>query len=460
MDSKYTNLLTRQLKRYLKTDTSLTPGLKDLLDAINRSYEHYERDHALGKQSLEISTQELLEAGDALKAKEYFLHSILEAASDGILVINENQKIEICNYIAARYLGFGAETELIGKDMPTLTILPSSHGLYELSSLKQPDGLPLTIELSTSEVTVGQKKLRIYILRDITLRKEQEQSQLRELQLQKQLATAARQIGMMEMATSVLHNVGNVLTTVNVSVGLLRENVCHTELRSLPKIANLIREHKDDLGTYIEKDPRGNRLPDLLIALSECWEKENQRNLNELDLLEKNVQHIKSIITVQQATGIILGIKEKVSINELLDELISMHSKEFQKYNVKIIREYAPAPEISIDRARLLQILVNLIRNALDSLKEKCPPQKQLIFRTMIKDKNTCQIELVDNGMGITSEHLPDIFSFGFTTKKEGHGFGLHTCALLAKEMGGKLSCQSYGPAKGATFTLNLQIQA
>ena len=115
MDFKYTSLLTRQLKRYLKTDIALVPGLKDLLDTINRSYEHYERDHGLGKQSLEISTMELQQAGQELKEEEYFAHAILEAASDGILVINENQKIEICNHAAARYLGFHAGAELVGK---------------------------------------------------------------------------------------------------------------------------------------------------------------------------------------------------------------------------------------------------------------------------------------------------------------------------------------------------------
>ena len=451
--------MTRQLKRYLKTESALNPEVRDLLDAINRSYEHYERDHVLGKQSLEISTMELQEAGQALQDEENYAHAILEAASDGILVINENKKIEICNHAAAHYLGFQARSELVKKDISTITILPSSLGLCELSPLKLSDGSTLTIELSTSEITIGQKKLLIYILRDITIRKEHDKSQLRELQLQKQLATAARQIGMMEMATSVLHNVGNILTTVNISVGLLREAARDTELHSLPKIAKLIEEQKNHLGTYLEKDPRGKCLPDLLIALAAYWEQENQKNLSELELLEKHVQHIKNIITVQQSVGIVLGMKEIVSINALLDELIAMHAKEFEKYHIKIFREYTQIPEISVDRGRLLQILVNLIRNALDSVKEKSPPQKQLIFRTNLKNQNTVQIDLVDNGLGIDRDHLIKIFAFGFTTKKEGHGFGLHTCALLAQEMGGTLSGHSDGPGKGAIFTLTLQMQ-
>jgi signal transduction histidine kinase len=63
-----------------------------------------------------------------------------------------------------------------------------------------------------------------------------------------------------------------------------------------------------------------------------------------------------------------------------------------------------------------------------------------------------------DNGVGILPENLTRIFGHGFTTKKDGHGFGLHSGALAAKQMNGALSVQSAGPGKGAAFTLELPI--
>ena len=69
------------------------------------------------------------------------------------------------------------------------------------------------------------------------------------------------------------------------------------------------------------------------------------------------------------------------------------------------------------------------------------------------------KISYIDNGIGIPADNLTRIFGHGFTTRKEGHGFGLHSGALAAKELGGALTVESDGPGKGATFTLEFPIQ-
>jgi two-component system NtrC family sensor kinase len=62
--------------------------------------------------------------------------------------------------------------------------------------------------------------------------------------------------------------------------------------------------------------------------------------------------------------------------------------------------------------------------------------------------------------VGIAPENLTRIFSHGFTTRTDGHGFGLHSAALAAQQMGGRLTAQSDGPGRGATFTLELPVAA
>jgi PAS domain S-box-containing protein len=456
LDPEFTSLLNRQVKRYLKENTLLTSDLKELLEAVNRSYKHYERDHILGKQSLEISSSELQQLAEELKDRENFTRAVLDAASDGILVIDENQNIVICNPAAALFLGFKDEKNLLGKSLNSLFPIPEKKSIFELS-LKKEDESDLSIEVSSSEIIVHERKVTLFVLRDMTIHKESEKTQKRELELQKQLVTVARQAGMMQVATSILHNIGNVLTTLNISVTLLQEIISFSELNHFPKIAHLIEEHKENLVGYLFQDPKGKFLPEFIVVLAQLWEKENLHMRNELDLIEKNVQHIKNIIKLQQSMSGTLGIKEKVEINHLLDELVAMEAKEFEKYDIEIFKEYSDIPEISLDRGRLMQILVNIIRNALDALKEQ-KESKKIIYRTVLVNQKI-RIEISDTGCGIDKKNLINIFSYGFTTKKEGHGFGLHTSAILAREMGGQLIANSEGVGKGATFTLILSFQ-
>jgi signal transduction histidine kinase len=116
--------------------------------------------------------------------------------------------------------------------------------------------------------------------------------------------------------------------------------------------------------------------------------------------------------------------------------------------------EYVAA---KIDKHKVLQILVNLIRNAkhsFDGVKE----DKKQITLGITKTDDRLQIAITDNGIGIPPENLLRIFNHGFTTKKNGHGFGLHSGALTAKELGGTLTAFSEGTGRGSKFTLEFPI--
>jgi len=123
---------------------------------------------------------------------------------------------------------------------------------------------------------------------------------------------------------------------------------------------------------------------------------------------------------------------------------------------VKVERHLAPLPQVMTDKHKVLMILVNLISNAKYALDSAPVGQRCLTLRLEAPAADRVRIEVRDNGMGIEPELLTRIFQHGFTTRDEGHGFGLHSSALAAQELGGMLTAHSEGPGRGATFTLEL----
>jgi len=136
-----------------------------------------------------------------------------------------------------------------------------------------------------------------------------------------------------------------------------------------------------------------------------------------------------------------------------------MNALAIERHGVQLVREYSRSPAVLVEKHKVLQILVNLIRNAKYALDERGHSDKRLTLRVGVNGNDMVKILVIDNGVGIPPENLERIFAHGFTTKKHGHGFGLHSSVLAAKEMGGTLTVHSDGPGTGATFTLELPCQ-
>jgi PAS domain S-box-containing protein len=293
------------------------------------------------------------------------------------------------------------------------------------------------------------------VSKDITSIKEAEAS----LEIvHKQLLTASRQAGMAEVATGVLHNVGNVLNSVNVSATLLAEKLQQSRASNLAKVAALMREHSARLGDFITNDPRGRHLPVYLEQLAERLANEQASLLSEVGCLAKNVEHIKNIVAMQQSYAKPVGIAESVQTVDLIEDALRINGAALARHNVQIVREYQPqTPTLTIDKHKLLQILINLVSNAAHACAQRQSGERSLILR-LANGNGRIKISVVDNGIGIAPENLTRIFSLGFTTRPDGHGFGLHSGALAAREMGGTLLSHSDGPGLGATFVLELPI--
>lgn len=287
--------------------------------------------------------------------------------------------------------------------------------------------------------------------------RQRAESQLQDMQ--SELLDVARRAGMAEIATGVLHNVGNVLNSINVSVSLVLEWLRKSQVKQLSRAVELMNAQRERLGAYLTDDPQGQRLPDFLNLVSQQLSCEREELLQEVETLGKNVEHVKTVIAMQQSYAGVSGIVEPVSLSELIDDTLRMYAASLEKRGVEIVRDVVELPPVLLEKQKALQILVNLVKNAKDSLAEAEVERPRLTIRAALADERTVRIEVEDNGLGIAPENLAKIFSHGFTTKRDGHGFGLHSCAITARELEGSLVARSAGPGCGATFLLELPFK-
>jgi len=303
----------------------------------------------------------------------------------------------------------------------------------------------------------GDPVCTVGFLEDISTRKNMEVEVER---VQKALIDASRQAGMAEVATNVLHNVGNVLNSINVSATLAADRVRGSRGAKLADVAALVEKHRDDLAAFFTTDPRGQKLPGYLTALAVQLKSERESLLKELTDLRANLDHIKEAVSMQQAYAKRCGVLETAAVEDLVEDSLRMNTGALTRHHVALKRDYRARPEVTVDKHRVLQILVNLIRNAKYACDESGHQNKQVTVRIEdLADESLTEgvrISVIDNGVGIAPDVMGRLFSHGFTTRKSGHGFGLHSAALAAAELGGSLTADSEGLGRGAAFRLVL----
>jgi signal transduction histidine kinase len=276
-----------------------------------------------------------------------------------------------------------------------------------------------------------------------------------------ELIGTARRAGMAEIATGVLHNVGNVLNSVNVSASVALNKVKDSEVSSLVKVGEMLQTNQENLTAFLTSDARGKHLPGFLIELSNCLTKEHKGLLDELQSVATGLDHIKEIVAAQQQHAKSGSVREKMSPGDIFERAITMDLGVSTEQNLTIIRDFQEVTPVALDKHKVLQILINLLTNAKKAVIASSNPQKQIFLSTKKVEggnEGFVRFEVRDNGVGIRPEDLTKIFAHGFTTRAEGHGFGLHSAANAARELGGNLSVSSDGSDRGATFTLDLPL--
>lgn len=462
-------ILERQLARLKLSPETLPVDLhtwQELLTRINTRYTDADQERYLLERSMDLSSRELLELNQRLENAQHIAH---------LGYWFYDHETETIKWSGQIY-------DLFGFDRASSP--PSFEQLMQM--IHEPDQIQLRhlIDQSVAEnkeyeyefqlTTLdnqqrwayvkgqperrGNKVVLSGITIDITTRKLAEQQLAT---LHQQVLVTARRAGMADVATAILHNVGNVLNSANVSLGLLQENIEKGHYKKLFAVVAMLKENLSSAVSYLSEDPKGKLIPEYLVKSGELLESEYSMLAKEIGNLTTHLQHIRDIVAMQKSMSGVSGTAETIFLPEIIETALKMSGSSFEEKNITVHKNYQQTPFISADSSKLLQILVNLIQNAKDAVmaNHTCS-EKQICLSIQASPPDFIAITLQDNGVGIDPNNLTSIFSFGFTTKKDGHGFGLHSSALAAKELGGQLTAQSRGLNQGAAFTLTLPLHS
>jgi len=276
---------------------------------------------------------------------------------------------------------------------------------------------------------------------------------------QRDLIESAHYAGMAEIATSVLHNVGNILSSVNTAGYLIREELDKSPLVTLQRANALLAEHLDDLPGFFANDPRAMSLMKLYMALGRRLETEEDSIREHVETLLDRIDTIKNVVAQQHHYTSNIYQTEDLELADMVETSLTILQEGFDTHHVTIHRDYASVPKIRIQKTKLIHTLVNILKNAREALQNN-PPEQREIRISIRRERGWVVLEIVDNGMGITPEDLACIFTHGFTTKKDGNGFGLHSCALAMRDMGGDIRARSDGSGTGARFLLRFPLRS
>jgi PAS domain S-box-containing protein len=411
---------------------------------------------------------DLVDARDNLRKAETLVRDTFDQAPLGIAYIDRGGKFLRFNQAFCAMLDL-EQAELAVRTLGDVTcsddIVQVSTELERLwngdvqfvdieKRLTRKDGSLIWVRTTTSLVREAgaAPEYAVEFLRDISVRKD---TALELERVHKQLMTASRQAGMAEVATNVLHNVGNILNSVNISASLVIERVKQSKAPGVSRLAALLQEQGAAVGEFMASDERGKRIPEYLTSLGDTLLGDQKMALEELASLRENLEHIKDTVAMQQSYAKLCGVTETVAVADLVEDSLRLNAGAFVRHGVTLRREFSDVPPITVDKHKVLQILVNLVRNAKYACDESGRSDKLLTLR-IEKAPAGVRICVIDNGVGIPAENMSRLFTHGFTTRVDGHGFGLHSGALAAQELGGSLQVTSDGPGCGATFLLEL----
>ncbi len=429
----------------------------------------------IGAVNMLMDLTERKRAEEALRLKEQFAKAVLNSLTANIAVLDASGTIIAVNETWEKFArengdsgfvhtGLGvnyldvlmrAEGELAAESPQALEgIQAVLVGKRETFTLEYPCHLPQEKRWFTLFVTPLTNGLHGVVVTHINIT-ERKLAEANLEKVHKDLLQTSRMAGMAEVATGVLHNVGNVLNSVNVASTCLADGIRKSKATNLAKVVALLRTHETDLGGFFTNDPKGKQVPGYLAQLAEHVAREQAAALKELAELQQHIDHIKEIVSTQQSFANVSGLTEILNVTDVVEEALRLNQSSLVNHHLQIVREFAVVPPITVEKHKVLQILVNLLQNAKQSCKTSDRDEKQVTLRIM-NDNDRVRISVSDNGVGIPVENLTRIFNHGFTTKKTGHGFGLHNAANAANEMGGALHVHSDGDGRGATFTLEL----
>ncbi len=411
---------------------------------------------------------DLMTARGSLRKAETLYSNTFDQAPIGIVYADRNGKLLSHNHAFCTMLGYKPDelAERTIRDVTFVEDIPHAsaeterlwNGDIEFVDIEKRytcrDGSLIWVHVTTALVhqDSAEPEYSVQFVRNITAGKLSAEELER---VNKQLVSASRQAGMAEVATNVLHNVGNILNSINISASLVADRVKQSKAPGVSRLSVLLREQGARIGEFMVADERGKRIPEYLAGLGDQLINDQKMALSELVSLRENLEHIKDTVAMQQSYAKLCGVTETVEVVDLVEDSLRLNAGAFVRHGVTLKREFNEVPPITVDKHKVLQILVNLVRNAKYACDESGRTDKLLTLR-IEGAVNGVRISVIDNGVGIPAQNMSRLFSHGFTTRQSGHGFGLHSGAVAAQELGGSLHARSDGPGHGAAFILEL----
>lgn len=405
---------------------------------------------------VEHQTRELFLSNQQLLESNAFMTEVLRSMAGGLIVVDDARHITLVNRRLVALVG-RSESDLVG--VPVSQVLPAvgtyrpdvTEAAHEEEAELTTVGGPIPIALTHSAIDDGNG--HIYVVIDARERKAAEAA----LRLaQEKLIATSRRAGMADVATGVIHNVGNVITSVKVALQQLKAAGAGSRLASLHKVVDLLGSTTDLPALF--GSPKGQKLTVFLGSVTQELDVEALHRAQELDRVLRHLDHVVQVIASQQQHARTTLVVQTLDAADLFRRALAMEQDRIAKLGVQVIEEIQPGLSVRSDRHLLLQILVNLVDNALDAME---PVEGSRTLRLAAKlDGDVVRFGIRDSGVGVAAEHRTRIFEHGFTTRPDGHGFGLHVSANGATKLGGSLRCASKGPGHGAEFVLTVPREA
>lgn len=274
---------------------------------------------------------------------------------------------------------------------------------------------------------------------------------------QEQLMTTAHRAGMAEIASEVMHNMGNSLNSLSVSVGVVEEHIRNIKIELLRKLTDLIIEHEANLSRFFAEDQRAPMIPEALDRLTATLEGSRARSLEEMQQLELFIDQMREALTSHiEYTSAEIKLNEWVDLGQMLEEVSALFADHFQEHQISLQMQLSPLPKVRLQRSKLRHVIINLLQNALEELQQQTSQTRQIYLTTFLYQERPA-LRVSDTGRGIAEKHMASIFQQGFSTKNGSLGYGLHYCVNVLGEMDAKMVVSNNHPdsqGKGACFEI------
>lgn len=444
----------RQQVKYLIAEGRDISDLKKTEAELEKHRDHLE-------ELVHERTKELQEANQSLAR----LKTAIEQSMDGIAVADKFGNIIFVNQAWANMHGremedligsqwdiFHSSKQITEEVQPFIEkVIQKGENEGEVGHIRK-DGteFPTWMSFSILKDELGKDFGLVGIARDITKQKAAEEELAA---AQKELISRAHRAGMADIATGTLHNVGNILNSVKTSSHVIFDIVNSDTMNGYKKANEMLRDNIEQLETFICQNPKGLKLMRYYLKLEDVLDEREEKIKEHLQRLKDKVDAISDVIAAQQSYAGNRSLAEFYFLPDIIDDALTMQSNSMERYHIQIEKQFQPVPKVKVQKTKLVHILINLIRNAKDAMMDIPAENRKLTLAVTQKNGNIF-IKAIDTGVGIEKEIIDKIFSHGFTTKKTGHGFGLHSSANYMSEMGGRMWAESKGENQGATIVL------